>query len=549
MAYIQGIARNQAIMFPEIIDDYIEEDNPAQFIDAFADSLDLEALDFTHSQPQEVGRPAYAPGDLLKLYLWGYLNRIRSSRWLEKETHRNVEVMWLLGKLMPDFKTIADFRKDNKEAIKKVCREFIFLCKHWELFGGELVSIDGSKFKAVNSKKRNFNQDKLQKRLKEIDEQIETYLKELEDNDNEESCVGRVSAEELKAKIEKLKQRGEDYQELLKRLTDSGERQISLTDPDSRAMRNNQKIEVCYNVQTVVDSKNKLIVDFEVTNEGTDQNQLSTMAERAKEILGVEELEVLADKGYYAGDQIKECVADGIIPYVPEPDIVVPGHQFLNKSNFRYDGQQNAYICPEGKTLTFWNVKESHGKLMNVYRGQECRCCPLKNSCTSSSNGRLIYRWEHEHILEDMRQRVKTNEAKMKMRKQLSEHPFGTMKRAFNQGYLLLKGIEKVRGEISLTVLSYNITRVLNIIGVQAVVARLRQVPAGFSANDKPVEAAAAAKEYAAGFPQKNEKSRSACLAMDNKPFASLFGTLKRWFNNFSVLLESARWKMPESAR
>jgi transposase len=244
MAYIEGIARQQAILFPETVDDYIKEDNPVQFIDAFVDSLDLRALGFNHAQPQEIGRPPYNPADMLKLYLWGYLNRARSSRCLEKESHRNLEVMWLIKKLTPDFKTIADFRKDNKEAIKRVCREFTLLSKHLDLFGGELVAIDSSKFRAVNCKKRNFNQAKLEKRIREIEESIEGYFKELEANDNKEGSIEAIKAEELKAKIRWLKEKGEEYRALLNRLIDSGEIQISLTDPDSRAMMNNQRVEV-----------------------------------------------------------------------------------------------------------------------------------------------------------------------------------------------------------------------------------------------------------------------------------------------------------------
>ncbi len=319
MSYIEGVARNQLILFPESIDDYIEEDNPIQFIDAFVDNLDLQELGFRYLPPETIGQPPYNPADMLKLYIYGYLNRVRSNRCLEKETHRNIELMWLLKKLSPDFKTIADFRKDNKKAIKKVCQEFTLLCKRLDLFGGELVAIDGSKFKAVNSKKRNFNEAKLEKAIKEIDEKVDDYLAELEDNDQEEAHVSRPDAEDIRARVMMLKERGRKYRELLARLKESSETQISLTDPDSRAMLNNQRVEVCYNVQTTVDSRHKLIIDHEVTNKATDHDQLSQMSKRAKEILGVDELEVLADKGYYDAKEIKECVENGITPYIPEP--------------------------------------------------------------------------------------------------------------------------------------------------------------------------------------------------------------------------------------
>lgn len=397
MSYKEGIARNQIVLFPETVDDYIREDNPVQFIDAFVDGLDLGALEFRHAKPQETGRPPYDPADMLRLYLWGYLNRIRSSRSLEKETHRNLEVMWLLKKLTPDFKTIADFRKDNREALKKVCREFTLLCKRLELFGGELVAIDSSKFRAVNCRKRNFNRAKLERRIKEIEGEIEKYFRELEDNDIRESTVGAMSGEELKAKIQWLKERGDEYQGLLRRLVESGESQISLTDADSRAMLNNQRVEVCYNVQATVDSKHKLILDHEAINEETDYNQLSEMAGRAKGILVVEKLEVLADKGYFAADQIKECVDNGITPYIPEPERVpsqaknAPGRLFL-ENEFRYDREKDSYICPQGSELAFRRKVEHKGKVTRIYQGRECLGCAVKARCTNSLKGRTISR-------------------------------------------------------------------------------------------------------------------------------------------------------------
>ena len=476
MSYIEGIARNQLILFPEAIDGYIEEDNPVQFVDAFVDSLGLEGLGFRYSRPEATGRPPYNPADMLKLYLYGYLNRIRSSRSLEKETHRNVELMWLLKKLSPDFKTIADFRKDNKKAIKQVCREFTLLCKRLELFGGELIAIDGSKFRAVNSKKRNFNEAKLKKAIREIDEKINGYLIELDDNDKEEAHISRSDAKDIKAKVMMLKERGRKYRDLLTELKDSGETQVSLTDRDSRAMLNNHRVEICYNVQTAVDSKHKLIIDHEVINKATDSDQLSRMSKRAKEILGVEELEVLADKGYYDSVEIKECVDNGITPYIPEPastvprDVNIPQSGYY-KDKFRYDAEEDVYICPGGNKLTFRGLAPHYGKVMRLYKSKDCVGCPAKGRCTRDNSGRTIFRWEHEDILEKMRRRVQANKAKMKMRQQLSEHPFGTIKRSFNQGYMLLKGLEKAGAEVSLTILAYNIKRVINIIGLKGLIA------------------------------------------------------------------------------
>jgi len=487
MAYQEGIAREQAILFPETIDDYIAEDNPVQFIDAFVDSLDLRLLGFKRAQPEETGRPPYHPGDMLRLYIWGYLNRVRSSRCLEKETHRNVEVMWLIKKLTPDFKTIADFRKDNRDALRRVYKEFTLVCKGLGLFGGELISIDGSKFRAVNCKKRNFNRAKLMKRIKEIEEEIEKYLRELEENDAKEATVSGVSAEELKAKIEWLKKQGKEYRGLLQRLIESGQSQISLTDSDSRAMLNNQRVEVCYNVQATVDSKHKLVPDYEVSNEGTDYGHLSEMAGRAKEILGVEKLEALADKGYYCAEEIKECVENGVTPYIPEPERKaplgeVPQPEFY-ESKFIYDREGDKYICPGGSELIFRKNYTQGGKVMKIYQSQGCWGCELRAKCTNNPNGRTILRWEHEEILEDMRARVKSNREKVRMRQWLSEHPFGTIKRGFNQGYMLLKGLSNVRAEMGLTFLAYNIKRAINIVGVEALVAAVRKGDCGVSGH------------------------------------------------------------------
>jgi transposase len=476
MKHIAGIDRNQVILFPEVVDDYISEDNPVRFVDAFVDSLNLKELGFKHAELEDTGRPPYNPADLLKLYIYGYLNRIRSSRMLERECKRNLEVMWLLKKLAPDFKTIADFRKDNNAALKKVFKEFVLLCKKLELFGGELVAIDGSKFKAVNSKKKNFNEPKLVKKLNEIDEKIEKYFKELEENDDDETNISECT--DLKAKIEQLKKRKEEYQNLLGRLKESGETQISLTDPDSRAMVNNQRIDVCYNVQTTVDEKHKLIIDYEVTNEVKDSNQLSKMAKRAKEILEAENMNVLTDKGYYDALEIKECVDNGIIPYISKPaptvsrKINVPEPPFYG-DKFVYDRERDVYICPAGHEMSFRNWGKHHGKMMKRYKTDRCRHCEFKTRCTRNKNGRTIYRWEHEEILEEMRERVKNNKDMARKRGELSEHPFGTIKRAFNQGYMLMKRLVKVGGEMALTMLAYNITRVINIVGARTLIARL----------------------------------------------------------------------------
>lgn len=470
MRHVEGIPRNQMVLFPECIDDYIDENNPVRFIDEFVDSLDLVKLGFQYAQPKATGRPPYHPRDMLKLYLYGYINRIRSSRWLEKETRRNLEVMWLMRKLTPDFKTIADFRKNNKEGIKKVCKAFILLCKDLGLFGCELVAIDGSKFKAVNAKKRNFNAKKLQRKIRDIEKKIEEYLEALDGQDKEEEEASSMDTREVQEKIEEYKKRREKYKKLLQDLEEAGESQISLTDPDARAMVNHQRIEVCYNVQFTVDHKHKLIVDYEVTQDREDSSHLSTMGKRAKEVLGVEKIEALADKGYYKTVEIKECVEHGIMPYIPEPaskvsktiNIPRPSYQW---DKFRYDKERDVYRCPEGKTLCYRGTIWHREKRMRVYRSRECAGCKARGLCTRNKRGRKILRWEHEEVLEAMRERVKKEKEKVEMRKCIIEHVFGTMKRNFNQGYFLTRGKESVSGEMALTVLAYNMKRVMNIVG------------------------------------------------------------------------------------
>jgi transposase len=490
--YVAGEERDQSILFPETLDEYISEENPVRFIDAFVGSLDLDKLGFDHAKLDGgAGRPPYDPSDLLKLYVYGYLNQIRSSRKLEKACVSNLEVMWLLKKLAPDFKTIADFRKDNIDCIKPVFKEFVYLCRGLDLFGAELVSIDGSKFRAVNSKERNFNKKKLLDRLKRVNESIERYLKEIEENDgNEPEGSKKRTTTDLEEKLKKLEEKKKEYEALMTRMEENGESEISLTDPESRLMRSNGKLEVCYNTQTAVDSKNKLIAEYDVVNGSADQNQLSPMAKSAKEILGVERICATADKGYYSFDQIKECIDNGITPYIPEPLSSASGNVKKNgmptpefyDSKFIYDGTTSdaAYICPTGKRLEFFywsNNYDGKGRRYALYRTDACFACPYyMTKCTRNKRGRLIRRWEHEDILDEMRARTKSPEGrrKVEMRKELSEHPFGTMKRAFNQGYLLLKGLRKVRGEVGFTMLAYNMRRAINILGPKALMTSLR---------------------------------------------------------------------------
>jgi transposase len=467
VAYIAGTDRSQAGLLPEVLDDYVGPENPVRFLDAFVAQLDLGALGFQRAVPAETGRPGYDPGDLLRLYLYGYLHRIRSSRRLEQESHRNVELMWLLRQLRPDFKTIADFRRDHPEALKGVCREFIVLCRRLELFGGELWAIDGSKFRAVNARDRSFTPARLATLQRDIDRTIGRYLKELERQDEAEAGTEGPSAEALKEKIAALEQRRAGYEEARQALEASGASSVSLTDPDSRPMMSAGRIEVCYNVQTAVDSRHKLIVAQEVTNAAGDRDHLSPMATAAQEALGGAQPVVVADQGYYHGAEIRSCIGAGLAPLVPRPlTSANEARGLFTKDAFVYDAARDAYRCPAGELLTYRTTTVELGRTIKNYRTAACGGCALRARCTRNKEGRKLTRWVDEALLEEMAGRLRQRPDLFAQRKALAEHPFGTMKRAMDQGYFLLKGLRKVRGEFSLTVLAYNLKRVLNILSV-----------------------------------------------------------------------------------
>jgi transposase len=477
MGHIQGANRHDVLLFPERLDDYIAEDNPVRFLDAFVDELDLAACGFQRAVPAATGRPGYAPGDLLKLYLYGYLYRLRSSRRLEQETQRNVELLWLLKKLRPDHKTIANFRKNNLEPLRQVCRTFTLLCKKLDLFGAELVAIDGSKFRAVNSKERNFTQGKLKKLIVQINERVDAYLKELDRSDDQEErgTGGGAHAETLAAKIEALQQRKLLYEGFQAQLRSRGQEQLSLTDPESRAMRRGKGrgTEVCYNVQTAVDSKHKLIVACEVTNDPGDRDWLSPMALQAKEVLACR-FDAVADVGYYHGHEVKVCLEAGITPYVARP--ITSANKKLglfSKDDFSYDSATDTYQCPAGARLTFRFDTVELGRHIRYYATSACTGCAFKQQCTRNKGGRRITRWVDEQLLEEMEQRVRSRPEVRKRRKELVEHPFGTMKRWWDAGYFLMRGLEKVRTEFSLTVLAYNLRRVLNLVEMPQLMAAL----------------------------------------------------------------------------
>ena len=473
MSYIEGESREQRVLFPEVLDDYISEDNLVRFIDAFVDGLEMEELGFDRTAPKETGRPPYDPRDLLKLYIYGYLNRVRTGRTLERECQRNVELMWLMRKLRPDFKTITDFRKDNRKAFRGVFRQFVLLCKGLGLVGGELVALDGSKFKAVNSGQRNFSQKKLEERLKKIDEKVERYLDEM-DRGDEEGKDTEISAAELKQKIEKLKERKGRYKELLKELGASGQSQVSLTDPESRAMALTPRGEVSYNVQTAVDRKHHLIVEQDVTNEGLDNHQLFSMAQKTKQMLGQDELQVVADMGYYNHEELKRCEEAGITTYVSKPLVSKnTARGLFGKEKFVYEADGDCYRCPAKERLDFRFETQEGDKKFRYYWTQACPGCALKAQCTTDPRFHRIKRWEHEAVLERIEQRVKANTVILKLRQQLVEHPFGTIKFWNDQRHFLMRGLEKVKAEFSLSTLAYDIKRALNIVGVRGLIAAL----------------------------------------------------------------------------
>jgi transposase len=477
MQHIQGQQRSQVTLFPDVLDDYVAQDNPVRFLDAFVDTLDLATLGFRHAVLQQTGRPPYHPADLLKLYAYGYLNRLRSSRLLEREAARNLELMWLLKRLTPDFKTIADFRRDNRQAIRQVCRQFTLFCRQLDLFGGELVAIDGSKFKAQNAKGRNFTHKKLKRQLKDLEKKIDDYLHELDRADEEEKDTpDKPNADQLREKIEAMKRRQAELQQIEQQMKDTGESQISLTDPDSRSMPvgGGEATVVGYNVQLSVDAKHKLIPDHEVTNDVTDFGLLSQIAKGAKEALAVDDIDVVADMGYYDGQQVKECLGDGITPYIPKANTSANRQRGLfTKQDFAYDAEEDCYRCPAGQALSYRFTTVEQEREIRYYATGACRDCPLRRQCTRNKGGRRITRWVDEHLLEAMEARVRAEPDKVGLRKLLAEHPFGTIKHAMNQGYFLLRGLEKVRAEMALTIMAYNIKRVIRILGVPRMIQAL----------------------------------------------------------------------------
>jgi transposase len=478
MAHILGHDRSQLLLLPEAVDDYVAADNPVRFIEAFVDGLDLAALGFIGTVPKATGRPGYAPADLLKLYIYGYLNRVRSSRRLEAETHRNIEVIWLLRHLKPDFKTIADFRRDNRKAFRPVFRQFVLLCKQLDLFGRELLAVDGTRIKAVNNKDRNFTRASLAEFIKLADKKLDDYLQRLDHSDATEQSAGGARVANLAEKIAAIRGRRERCQEMLAELDRTGESQISLTDPDSRAMAAHTHVAVGYNVQVAVDTKHKLIVEQQVTNQVLDMGLLTETAEPAKEILGIETIDVVADKGYFKIEDIEACEKAGMEPYVPRPQrgpSVRAG--FFRKDEFKYDPETDSYTCPAGQRLTPYSSSALRQlKKINYANRKACRDCPLRARCTDNQF-RTVSRLENEAVLDRMQERLAKRPEVLNQRRETVEHPFGSIKQWMNQGAFLMRGLEKVRAEFSLTALAYNIRRVLNLIAFDKLMAAVKAAP------------------------------------------------------------------------
>jgi transposase len=474
--FVAGADRGQSTLLPECLDDWIDESNPVRVIDAFVDALDLAELGFDGVEPAATGRPSYHPSTVLKLYIYGYLNRVQSSRRLERESGRNVEVMWLLGRLVPDHKTIADFRKDNGRAIRKVCARFVELCREMGLLTKASVAIDGSKFKAVNNRDRNFTRAKVDRRRAQLEESVARYLSQLDTADRQEPTETlALKAERLKEKLATLDEEMAKLTALEKQMLASPDQQISLTDRDSRSMATSGRGSgvVGYNVQVAVDTEHHLIVTHEVTNSGSDRAQLANVATQAKAVLQTDELEAVADRGYFSGPEVLACHEAGITVTLPKPlTSGMKARGRFGKQDFVYLPTEDVYRCPAGERLKYYFTAEEHGQRLRRYWTNACRTCALKSRCTTGPQ-RRITRWEHEHVLEAVQQRLDANPEAMRQRRETVEHPFGTMKARMGATHFLTKTLPKVAAEMALSVLAYNLTRVMNIVGIKPLIAAI----------------------------------------------------------------------------
>ena len=466
MKYILGKNRNQVEFVTQSLDETIDRDNEVRLIDAFVDSLKLEELGFEMDYVDN-GRPAYHPGDLLKLYLYGYMNRIRSSRQLEKECYRNIEVMWLLKNLKPDNNTISNFRRDNPKAIKRVFRKTVEIARFFDLIGGKLLAGDSTKLRAQNSKKNNYNQKKIDRHLEYIQNKLDEYEKALAESDGDDK-------QQIEKEIAKHEQRKEEYKKFENQLKESGEKQISTSDPESRQMITRNNItEVAYNVQTTVDDKHNLPIDYKVTNEN-DSKAMGKMLPRAKSILGHTDFTALYDKGYYTGSEFAIADRLGI-----EVLVAVPGmpsssnapNPAYNVENFIYNADNDCYICPQGHELHSngtWYKRDA--AQFRQFKTPMCKTCPVRSECTTSiQNGKIVQRSEYQHFIEQNKARVAQNQNYYRRRQAIVEHPYGTIKRQWGFSYIMTKrSIQRASADVGLIFTAYNLRRILNIIGIEA---------------------------------------------------------------------------------
>jgi len=467
--FVDAVDRSQGLLLPDRLEDYVHEDNPVRVVDAFVEALDLSQLGFEAANRAAGGRPAYHPAVLLKIYIYGYLNRIQSSRRLEREAQRNLELIWLTGRLAPDFKTIADFRKDNGGAITAVCSQFVALCRKMKVFSHAVVAIDGSKLKAVNSRDRNFTAGKIKARQKQLEESVARYLVELDRADRDPTLLPEGRVPHLKDKLAKLRQQMEKLDAIEQQLQDAPGHQISLTDPDARSMATSGRGTgtVGYNVQAAVDAEHHLIVAHDVTNTGHDRAELSAMASKAKDALGAGHMTALADRGYFNAPEILACEQAGIIPLVPKPltsNSKAEGR--FDKRDFVYDPAMDEYECPAGERAIHRFAAEENGLTLHKYWSSACPGCPMRARCTTARY-RRITRWEHEHVLERMQMLLDARPQATVVRRQTVEHVFGTLKAWLGTTPLLTKTLPKVKTEISLAVLAYNMKRMIKIMGPQ----------------------------------------------------------------------------------
>jgi transposase len=475
--FIDGEDRMQQALLPHSLEDYVGEENPVRVIEVFIDELDLAALGFSGMTPAATGRPAYHPSTLLKIYLYGYLNRLQSSRRLEREAQRNIELMWLTGRLAPDFKTIADFRRDNGAAIRAVCSQFVVLCRQLGLFTRAVVAIDGSKFKAVNNRDKNYTVAKVTGRMEQVDASIARYLRALDQADREESDIAEAKSGRLREKIAGLRRQMQALKVMEQTVQDAPDQQVSLSDPDARSMATSGKgtATVGYNVQIAVDAEHHLIVAHEVINQGYDRHQLAPMAFKAQQATGCEQITALADRGYFSGDQVLSCEGTGVAPVMPKT--LTSGNikrGLFTGQDFIYDAEKDHYTCPAGQHLTRGRVRSDRSGDIDQYRHlTACFTCPLKPRCTVEKVKR-VKRWKHEGVLDAMQTRLDRMHEAMGVRRQTVEHPFGTLKAWMGATHFLTRTLDKVRTEMSLHVLAYNLKRMITIFGVGPLIAAIR---------------------------------------------------------------------------